>query len=68
MNGTEADVKIHDKAMREIKAKRHLAEMELHTTMQLTNQVSVMKVMGGWIYINSISPTNGWACFVPEKS
>lgn len=53
------------KAMREIKAKRHLAEMELHTTMQLTNQVSVMKVFGGWIYINSMLT---WACFVPERS
>jgi len=64
MNGTEADAKIHEKVMREIAAKRHLAEMEFHTTFQVTNQVSVMKVIGGWVYYKG----DVWACFVPERS
>ncbi len=64
MNGTDKDSKIHDKYMREVKTARHLNNLELHASMQLTNHISVMKVMGGWIYYHSI---DNWASFVPDK-
>lgn len=51
------------KAYREAKTARYLYELELHSTMQVTNQVSVMKVIGGWVYYKG----DVWSCFVPEK-
>ena len=60
-DSTAADAQ--SKAMREVKATRHLYELELHSTMQVTNQISVMRVQGGWIYYKG----DVWSEFVPEK-
>ena len=61
-DSTIAD-EMQSKAMREVKATRHLYELELHSTMQVTNQISVMRVQGGWIYYKG----DVWSEFVPEK-
>ena len=52
------------KAYREARTARHLHEMELHTTMPITDRMSVMKVIGGWIYYNHLEK---WASFVPQQ-
>ncbi len=67
VNGTDKDSEIHDKAMREIKTKRLLHEMEFHTSMQITTSITVMRVTGGWIYFNW-QGSGICGVFVPERS
>ncbi len=55
---------VYESAKRAAKGKRLLFEMELHTTMMLTNQITVLKVVGGYIYSNTLEK---WACFVPDR-
>ena len=67
MNGTAKDTEIHDKAMREIKAKRFLREMEFHTIMQIDTVTTVMRVTGGWIYYRWSDNGTTTGVFVPEE-
>lgn len=55
---------MQSKAYREAKTTRHLYEMELHSTMPLSNYVEIMKVLGGWIYYSKVEK---WSSFVPSK-
>jgi len=66
VNSTVAD-DMQSKAYREAKATRHLHEMELHSTMPVTDQVGVMRVIGGWIYYNTGYGNFKWSSFVPSK-
>ena len=54
--------------MPETTTEQELRDMPLHDTKELTGHIKIVKVVGGWIYLNEIPRLNAVAAvFVPCK-
>ena len=56
--------------MKEQMKESELIDMQLHEVKQIRPCMSVIRVIGGWIYETALQGQNGWSStqvFVPEK-